>query len=185
MVPKKGLQTTLEAFAMLRGRFPRARLFLAGDGPLLEELRAGMVGRGLPADAVQFPGFLAEQPLLELLKVCHLFFHLCETPVSVNREGVPNAMLEAMATGLPVVATRHGGIPEAVTDGGYLVAERDAPALAAAMERVLAAPGSLGQMGRAARAAVASKFASDQQIAHLERTYLDLMGKTQGLGCGD
>ena len=187
MVPKKGLLTTLEAFAVLRARFPLARLHLAGDGPLLETLRGRVAELGLPAEAVSFPGFLAEQPLLELMQRCHLFVHPSETTTDGNREGVPNAMLEAMATGLPVVATRHGGIPEAVADGveGRLVDERDAASLAAAMEGVLVEPDALGQMGCAARESVATRFASDVQIEQLETTYLEMMQKPQTRGQGN
>lgn len=177
MVPKKGLMTTLEAFAIVRRRFPKARLHLAGDGELLEALRARVTELGLPAEAVEFPGFLSEGPLLELMRRCHLFVHPSETPSDGNREGVPNAMLEAMATGLPVVATRHGGIPEAVTDGveGFLTEERDVEGLAAAMERILGDPGLMPGMGIAARGSAADRFGSEAQIRCLEDTYLGLM----------
>lgn len=177
LVPKKGLATTLAAFAQVRRQWPAARLHLAGDGPLLAALPQQQAELGLPPESVVLHGFLAEPPLLELMHRCHLFLHPSETPADGNREGVPNAMLEAMATGLPVAATRHGGIPEAVTDGvsGRLVAERDPAALAGAVLAMLADPAALAAMGAQARQAVADGFASAGQIARLEQAYLDLM----------
>ena len=82
-------------------------------------------------------------------------------------------MLEAMSTGLPVVATRHGGIPEAVEDGvsGRLVEEGDAGALASAALDLIADPARYAEVSRAARAAVAREFAFGKTIARLEGYY--------------
>src|SRR5438477_374187 len=79
------------------------------------------------ASAVYFPGFVSQEELRQLLYSSHLFLHPSETGRDGNQEGVPNSMLEAMATGLPVFATRHGGIPEAVGHkiSAMLVEERD------------------------------------------------------------
>ncbi len=82
-------------------------------------------------------------------------------------------MLEAMATGLPVLATRHGGIPEAVTHeaNGLLVAERDAPALHDAMLRLTMEPGLLGRLGAAAAGTVRAEFEQGRSLAKLESFY--------------
>jgi colanic acid/amylovoran biosynthesis glycosyltransferase len=81
--------------------------------------------------------------------------------------------LEAMATGLPVVATRHGGIPEAVDHGrtGLLVAEEDHLGLANAVQEIIRSPGLLRQMGARAHATVVDRFEQDVQIDHLESFY--------------
>ena len=78
-------------------------------------------------DRVRFVGFLSQAQLREQFDQSHIFLHPSELGGDGNQEGVPNAMLEAMASGLPVFATRHGGIPEAIESGvsGVLVAERD------------------------------------------------------------
>jgi len=172
LVPKKGLRTTLKAFSEIARPYPAATLTLAGDGPLLEELRTAAAAAGL-ADRVFFPGFLSQDALRQLIYSAHLFFHPSETPADGNREGVPNALLEAMASGLPVLATRHGGIPEAVThsESGYLAAEGDAPALATAALELMACPADYGKMAQAARAAVSHKFERHAQTAILESYY--------------
>lgn len=171
-VEKKGLMTTVRAFAEISRSFPGAELILIGDGPLASPLQALARSLGV-ADRVRFPGFLAPEAVRDILQSAHVFFHPSETPPDGNREGVPNSLLEAMATGLPVLATRHGGIPEAVTDGvsGYLVAERDASALAAAALALLREPAQLAAMGSAARSAVMSTFERRAQTAVLETCY--------------
>jgi colanic acid/amylovoran biosynthesis glycosyltransferase len=173
LVPKKGLRTTLRAFSEIAGRYPKATLTLAGNGPLLEELRAAAATAGL-ADRIHFPGFLDQEALRQLIYSAHAFFHPSETPADGNREGVPNALLEAMASGLPVLATHHGGIPEAVTHGqsGYLVPEGDAPALAQAALDLLADSSRYQTMAASARAEVSTKFERGAQTAILE-TYYD------------
>lgn len=172
LVRKKGLRTTLRAFSEIAPRYPKATLTLAGDGPLLEELRGAAASAGL-ADRIHFPGFLDQDALRRLIYSAHAFFHPSETPADGNREGVPNALLEAMASGLPVLATHHGGIPEAVTHGqsGYLAAEGDAPALARAALDLLADPARYQTMAAAACAEVGAKFERGAQTRILESYY--------------
>jgi len=172
LVPKKGLRTTVRAFAEIAKTMPAARLTLAGDGPLRQELEAAVRAAGL-SDRVSFPGFLDQDALRELVYSAHLFLHPSETPPDGNREGVPNALLEAMASGLPVLATHHGGIPEAVTHGesGFLVAEGDAPAMARAALDLMESPVTYAGMVRAACAEVTSKFERQAQTAILEGFY--------------
>src|SRR5206468_9582424 len=122
---------------------------------------------------VHFLGFLSQPKLLELFSSAHLFVHPSETSPNQDQEGVPNSLLEAMATGLPVAATRHGGIPEAVEHGrtGLLVPEEDHVALANAMQEITHSPGLLNEMGLRARAAVADRFEQEAQVDLLESFY--------------
>jgi len=114
LIEKKGLDLTLRAFAALRQTFPKARLTIAGEGPLLEPTKDLAEKLGV---AVDFPGFLSVPELAALYGSAHLFIHPSRLTEDQNQEGIPNSMIEAMATGLPVVATLHGGIPEAVKNG--------------------------------------------------------------------
>jgi colanic acid/amylovoran biosynthesis glycosyltransferase len=94
-------------------------------------------------------------------------------PPDRNQEGIPNSMLEAMATGLPVVATTHGGIPEAVTHErtGLLVPERDDEALFRALDQITAADDLLYILGEAAARSVREEFEQEKAIEKLERIY--------------
>mgnify|MGYP001792755836 FL=1 len=129
-------------------------------------------GLGIARD-VHFLGFLPQPKLRELYASSHLFLHPSEISPNQDQEGVPNSVLEAMATGLPVVATRHGGIPEAVDHGrtGFLVAEEDHAALANAMQLVASSPALWKEMGVRAHAAVKERFEQETQIDHLESFY--------------
>jgi colanic acid/amylovoran biosynthesis glycosyltransferase len=171
-IPKKGLATTLRAFAEIVRTHPNAELTLAGDGPLRGELVRLAADLGIAA-RVSIAGFLAPEKLRELFHSAHVFVHPSETTTDGNREGVPNSMLEAMSTGLPVLATRHGGIPEAVDDGvsGFLVPERDHGALAAAGRRLLGDSVSYEALAARAREAVMERFERHAQTAILESCY--------------
>ena len=175
-IGKKGLDLTLDAFASIARDFPRARLVLIGDGPLMPALREQAARLGV-ADRVEFPGFVHRFTVKDLLYGAHVFSHPSRTTADGNREGVPNAMLEAMAGGMPVVATRHGGIPEAVSDGvsGLLVPENDAPALARALRQVLEDAALRSRLAAGGRASIERTFARAAQIEKLEFCYKDLM----------
>lgn len=172
LVPKKGLRTTLAAFRKVAESFPSTRLTFAGDGPLRSELAALAAEWGLQ-QRVHFSGFLSQAELRTLAYQAHLFLHPSETPADGNREGVPNSMLEAMASGLPVLATRHGGIPEAVEHdlSGVLVAEGDSAALAAAALELMRSPDRYAAMAHAASASVAKTYERTHQTAILESYY--------------
>jgi glycosyltransferase involved in cell wall biosynthesis len=172
LIPKKGVATSLCAFAIFQKEFPNSELVIAGKGPLqahLEELaeELGIVQK------VHFRGFLAQGELLDLYASSHCFLHPSETPPDQNQEGIPNSILEAMATGLAVLATRHGGIPEAVEEGrsGFLVEERDFEALAAAMKNLVRSPFAFREMGALGSESVAANFEQREQIRQLEAHY--------------
>ena len=172
LIPKKGVATSLRAFAIFKKDNPEAEFFIAGKGPLQPELEMLAAGLGIFKD-VHFVGFLSQPKLLDLYASSHLFLHPSETSPNQDQEGVPNSILEAMATGLPVAGTQHGGIPEAVEHGrtGLLVPEEDHVALANAMQEITQVPGLLTEMGLRARAAVMDRFEQDSQIDQLESFY--------------
>jgi colanic acid/amylovoran biosynthesis glycosyltransferase len=172
LIAKKGLATALRAFARFHQEQPRARFLIAGDGPMRDEVLA-LAGELGIAEAVELPGFLSQDQLAALYARSHLFVHPSELTTEQNQEGVPNSMLEAMATGLPVLATLHGGIPEAVAHGetGLLVPERDHEALFAAMKEATATPERYHALQTAAAAAVRADFEHSAAVAKLETIY--------------
>lgn len=172
LIEKKGLRTTIEAFAQVRPRLSGSTLIIAGEGPLKDDLSSLVSKLGLAA-YVQFVGFLNQATLREWFGSSDIFVHPSEITKTSDQEGVPNSLLEAMATGMPVVATLHGGIPEAVENGrtGLLVPEKDVSALAAAMlELGQNIPRRL-EMGRLASFSVGENFEQGVQIARLESYY--------------
>jgi len=176
LVPKKGLATSLAAFGALAARHPKMTFVIAGTGPLEGELRDRAEAMEL-AERVEFTGFLDQADLRALLNEAHVFLHPSET-VNGDVEGVPNGLLEAMAMGLPVVATRHGGIPEAVEDGvdGLLCAERDAEGVTAAVERLIGDAGLYARIAGSGAAAVRAKFSRDAVGAELGELYRAVSG---------
>ena len=174
LIPKKGVATTLCAFAIFQKEFPNAELVIAGKGPLQAHLEELAEELGI-ASKVHFQGFLTQGELMDLYAQSHIFVHPSETPPDKNQEGVPNSVLEAMSTGLPVVATTHGGIPEAVQHGrgGLLVDERDFESLATAMKEIARSPNAFREMGLLASEYVAANFEQTAQVRQLESYYTE------------
>jgi colanic acid/amylovoran biosynthesis glycosyltransferase len=176
LVEKKGLRTSLLAFAEFAKQFPQSTFTVGGEGPLRNELRA--LARDLKIDdRISFAGFVSQSELRDLFYESHIFLHPSETGADGNQEGVPNSMLEAMATGLPVFATRHGGIPEAIENGvsGVLVAERDDRALADELIRHAKDPQKLSILASKGAEAVAQRFEQQSQVRKLEDYYFEAM----------
>jgi glycosyltransferase involved in cell wall biosynthesis len=174
LIEKKGLPVALRAFEIFKAQYPHAILEIAGEGPLLPSLK-NMAAELKLADSVQFRGFLSQEELRELFYQSHIFLHPSETGSDGNQEGVPNSMLEAMATGLPVFATKHGGIPEAVESGvsGVLVPEKDFEGLAGKLLKAVKNTESLGGMALAGADRVAREFDRTNQVRRLEEIYLE------------
>src|SRR6188472_2625828 len=179
LIEKKGLPVTLRAFSTFLKQHPNAMLTIAGEGPLLSELQkcAGELG---VADRVSFTGFVSQEQLREIYYRSHIFVHPSQTGRDGNQEGIPNSMLEAMATGLPVFASEHGGIPEAIENGvsGALVPERDDEALARALLNATQDPDLLSRIARAGAEAVKHNFDWAAQAQRLEDIYLRIIGRT-------
>ena len=176
LIEKKGLPVTLRAFASFLRQYPNSTLTIAGEGPLLGELQK--LARELKIDnRVSFTGFISQEQLRELYYASHIFLHPSETGPDGNQEGIPNSMLEAMASGLPVLATQHGGIPEAIENGvsGVLVPERDYEALAHALLKVAHDRDFLSRIAGGGADAVAQKFDQRIQAQHVEDIYLEAM----------
>lgn len=161
MVEKKGFDDALAAFAAARALpgAPAATLTLIGDGPLREALQARAAELHL-GDSVRFTGFLPHARVAEELRAAHLFVLPSKTAASGDMEGIPVALMEAMAQGLPVLATRHSGTPELVEHeaSGLLCDEGDWRALAANMDALARTPARWAAMGAAGAAKARRDF---------------------------
>jgi glycosyltransferase involved in cell wall biosynthesis len=180
LIEKKGLRVSLRAFAKFAASHPRATFTIAGEGPLRSELGSLAAELGV-AEKVFFPGFISQTQLRELFYQSHIFLHPSEVSGDGNQEGVPNSMLEAMASGLPVFATEHGGIPEAIENArsGILVKEGDDEALMLAVLERTANPEGLAAIGRHGAEAVREKFQQSVQTKTLEDYYMEAMASPQ------
>lgn len=177
-VEKKGLDVTVDAVAELKRKNIAVQLDLAGSGPCEGALREQVQRLGL-GNEVRFLGFMKNDALLASMPSYHLFLHPSRTTVGNDREGIPNSLLEAMACGIPCIATRHSGIPEAVIDGenGILLDTLSAHALAGAVEKVTANKAHYLMLSKQARKTVVEKFSTEHNIECLEESYDALMNK--------
>lgn len=174
LVAQKGYDRLLSACGKLETRGVPFSCVIVGDGPLLEELRAQARSLGIEAH-VDFRGRLFQHELRALYAESDLFALLCVPAPDNDRDGIPNVMIEAMATGLPVVSTRFAGVPELVEDGvtGRLVEADDADAVADAIAALLSNPGLRTTMGARCRARVAEGFTIDASVDKLANVFVE------------
>ena len=171
--PEKGLLQLVEAAAMVTRQVPRARFVIWGDGPLRRDLDALIRARGLTG-LVKMPGATLQPE--SVLKGCDVFV------LPSLSEASSNVVLEAMGTGLPVVATRVGGLPGLVEDQrtGLLVPPDDAPALAQAIVRLLETPDLAATMGARGRARALAEFGLDRMAERVDTFYCRALGPGEG-----
>lgn len=168
LAPHKSQSDLLKATSLARGEAPRLRVWIAGEGPLRRSLEEEHRTLGL-GTAVRFLGF--RDDVNDLLRAADLFV------VSSYLEGMGTATLDAMAAGLPVVATRVGGIPEIVESdvSGLLVPPRDPAALAAAMVRMANDAALRARFGEAGRVRVRD-FSADRTEERTRALYGEVLG---------
>jgi len=173
----KGHAVLLDAVGLLRARGTRLRVVLVGDGELRRALRARIAREGL-GDTVVMRGALPHQEIPAVLAGATAMVLPSVTSRDGQMEGIPVALMESMAAGVPVVATKLSGIPELIRDGetGLLVPERDPAALAAAMAR-LAADAALGaRLAAGARGVVREEFDRSRNVAALAELFAPFAG---------
>ena len=171
LVEKKGTKVLIEAVAGIAG----ATLSIIGDGPLRAALERQSRELG---DRVRFLGALRSDEVANWMRRASVLAAPSVTAADGDAEGLPNVIVEAAASGLPVVGTRHSGIPEAVDDGatGFLVPEGDAGALAARLADVLGSDSLRHEMGIAARRLTERKFSRQMLTDRLESIYDEVAG---------
>lgn len=161
LVPKKGFSVLVEAMAVLQARGVECRCVIIGEGPLHQELTTQIAGRHLES-RFKLLGGLSREDVAVHLAESDVFCLPCIVASDGDRDSMPVAAKEAMACGLPIVATSEVGLPELVTPGaGYLVSPNDSVALADALEKMRA----MGQRGRASMGAEARVRAERVSLA--------------------
>lgn len=172
-VEKKAPDLTIRAFAAVAQKHSGARLVMIGDGPLTNCCKEIAASQGL-SDRIDFTGPLCHEEVARHMASARCLVQHSVTPASGDREGTPLAILEAMASGLPVVATRHGGIIDVVKEGrtGFLVDEGDVRAMASAMTRLLVSTGLAAELGRAGREFLLREHTIEKRIGALEEILL-------------
>lgn len=176
LVEKKGVEYGIRAVAELHRAGREVEYAIIGEGPLDRELRA-LVRELEIADRVRFLGPLDHDEVVSHLGEAHVLVAPSVTAASGDQEGIPNVLKEAMATGIPVVSTLHSGIPELVEDGvsGFLVEERNAPALEKRLAHLMDHPELWESMGRAGRERVEAEYDSVLLNRKLEGFYRGLL----------
>ncbi len=166
---KKGHIYTINAFAKFLKDNPSldAKLQFAGVGEYFEAMKI-LVNTLNLNEKVIFLGAVNQDEAKRLLEQSNCFVHHSITAENGDQEGIPNAIMEAMAMQLPILSTRHSGIPELVADGvnGYLVAEKDVNDYALKMKKILS-----WSLKPENRVVVETKFERNQHVARLEKIY--------------
>ena len=176
LVEKKGIAIALRAVGSMRDELPDVRYDVIGDGPLRAELEALASSLGI-ADRVRFAGALSNERVQQAMRDADVFVLPSMTAANGDEEGTPTVLLEAGCAQLPVLATRHAGIPEVVADGrsAVLVPENDPAALAAGLRTILAARNRWPAMGEAGRRLVSERGHLTADVAaRLEALYLGI-----------
>lgn len=169
--PEKGHRIFLDAVEKLLAPLPHVQFLIVGDGILRHEIEAEVKNRGL-SDRVRMTGMV--NPVAAILKAIDVV-----VLPSLSNEGLPNSVMEAMAAGLPVVATSTGGTGELVLNGltGYLVPPNDARALAGRIATLCRNRDLRQKMGLEGRRLIVEQFTADLMARRFETLFDDLLGR--------
>jgi glycosyltransferase involved in cell wall biosynthesis len=159
LVPKKGYPLLIQGLQLVEQAGLEFRCEIYGGGPMREELDTMVRARGL-ASRISFHGARPQDELVRAYARASLFVLAPVVVADGDRDGIPNVLVEAMASGVPVVSTRMSGIPELIEDGasGLLVEPGDAAGLAEAIKRLLINPQLASRLAAAGRLTVQRDF---------------------------
>jgi glycosyltransferase involved in cell wall biosynthesis len=174
----KGVEYSLEAFSSLRKDYPKAKYLIVGDGPLKGDLEKRVISLEL-TESVKFTGAVMQEEVKKYFQNSDVFL---QHSIDSSRgwvEGFGVSISEAAASGLPVIATYSGGIPDQVIDGetGFLVNQKDVPAMTDRMRQLMTDAELRRTMGEAGRNRVQEHFDTPGQIQKLENVLLAAAGK--------
>lgn len=178
LVEKKGLFYSIQAVASLCKKYPKLHYTIIGDGNQREKLQQVIDDLGV-SDKISLVGWMEQNQVLHQLLRSHIFILPAITAKNGDQEGIPNALKEAMACGLPVISTPHAGIPELVLDGisGYLVEEKKVEPIIEKIELLINNPEKIVSMGRAGRHHVEAEFNTATENAKLEALFYRLVNQ--------
>jgi colanic acid/amylovoran biosynthesis glycosyltransferase len=159
LVEKKGIEYAIRAVAQIAVSYPNIEYKIIGDGELKEQLEKLITELHID-HIVKLLGWKQQKEIVKILNHAHIFIAPSVTAADGNQDAPVNTLKEAMAMGLPVISTRHGGIPELVEDGvsGFLVPERNVDAIALKLTYLIQHPELWENMGKAGRARVEEKY---------------------------
>jgi len=176
LVEKKGIQYGIESIAKILKKYPNIEYKIAGDGPLKNTLQK-LIEELNVCNNVKLLGWQEREQIIELLQEADIFLAPSVTSQNGGREGIPGAIIEALACGLPVLSTWHSGIPEVVQDGesGFLVPERDSHTLAEKLQLLIEHSERWAEMGRKGRRYVEGHYDIDKLNDRLVEIYRQLL----------
>jgi len=176
LVEEKGHKYAIEAIANIISKYKNIKYIIAGNGPLKRDLEYQVESLGV-SNYVEFLGAVDEDEVLKLYQQAHIFILPSAIAINGATEGQGLVLQEAQASGIPLITTFIGGIPEGVLDGksGFLVPEKDVDALAERLEYLIEHPEIWPEMGRAGRKFVEERYNIKKLNQQLVEIYQDLI----------
>ncbi|WP_232696409.1 glycosyltransferase [Brevibacillus daliensis] len=178
LVEKKGMQTIIKAFVRVVKQFPTATLTIIGEGEQLNKLEQ-LIARYHVAEHIRLVGAKSQEEVAAELRASHIFVNASQTAKNGDQEGIPNVLMEALAIGRPVIATRHAGTPELIKHGqnGLLVPEKSVSELTKQIMRMLSEQDKWNTFALNGRKIVEARHNITIQRKRLELLYLQLIEK--------
>lgn len=173
-VAKKSPETTIKAFIPIAKKYPQSKLLFVGEGPLLEKCQE-LVKENNMTGQVKFLDVCSPEQIARIFKKARAYVQHSVKGPDGNSEGLPLSIIEAQASGLPVISTKHGGITEIVISNktGFLVNEHDTKSMSKAMEQLVKDPKLAAIMGQEGRRRVLNNFDINKSIHRLWKTLND------------
>lgn len=168
LTEKKGISVAINACLLLKQQNVDFDYTIIGDGPLRKELESQVANLGL-GEKIAFLGAQTQETVSEYLNNSDVFLLPSVTALDGDMEGIPVALMEAMAIGIPVISTFHSGIPELIEDrvSGFLVNENDAASIAGVISEIIDNPGVLPDICRNAKHKIDNEFDQDKSYSRM------------------
>jgi len=181
LIEKKGIEYAIRSIPKVVKIHPNVEFNIIGDGHLKEDFQKLIAELNLN-DKVNLLGWKNQKEIIEILKLTHIFVAPSVTAKDGNQDAPVNTLKEAMAMGLPVIGTYHGGIPELIEDGisGFLVPEKDGDAIALKLNYLIEHPEIWPSMGEAGRAYVETHYDMDKLNDELVEIYQSVSKRGEG-----